>query len=101
MQSNLFQTHVFLVYVLGATPHHVPLNHKCDDKKNIQIRVIHLIASSRGENKSLVISYTSIEMIRKIVVGCDQGLETTLNGPNSVGGSFEFGNDQCGPLRVF
>ena len=25
MLSNLFQTHVFLVFVLGATPNHIPL----------------------------------------------------------------------------
>jgi hypothetical protein len=61
--------------------------------KNIQIRVFHLIASSRGGNKCLVSFYTSIEMIRKIVVGGNQGLETTLNGPNGVGGSSEFGID--------
>ena len=36
---------------------------------------------------------TFIEIIWKITVDDDQGLETTLNGPISVGGSFEFKND--------
>ena len=41
--SNLFQTHVFLVSVLGATPNHIPLKCRCPNKASNRIRVVYLM----------------------------------------------------------
>ena len=37
MQSNIFRTHIFLVFGFGATPNHIPLKHRCLIKKSNQI----------------------------------------------------------------
>ena len=37
-QSNLFETHMFLVSLLGATPTHIPLEYRCPIKISNQIR---------------------------------------------------------------
>ena len=42
MQSNLSETHAFLVSVLRATPNYIPLKYRCLSKRSIWIRVVYL-----------------------------------------------------------
>ena len=47
MQSNLCQTHAFLVAIFGATLNHIPLKYRCPNKKSNRIRVVDLTQPCR------------------------------------------------------
>ena len=42
LQSNFFETHAFLVFILGATPNHIPLVSWSPIKISNQIRHVYL-----------------------------------------------------------